>query len=206
MRKCNYHTDEYPFAKLVQEHFDCLDLRYIHTKASREYEVFERDNDFKTEFHEKFYEIGDVFYSVYEAFVRNTVASYFDEPVVYQRIPNFRIHMPDNLAVGEFHRDTDYGHSEDEINIFLPLTSAYATNTFWVESKKGKQDFAPAELAYGQFGIWSGTREHGNYLNTTGISRVSLDFRIMLRSKYSARSQHTINTKMKFEIGGYFDE
>ena len=113
MRKCSYNIHDYPFAKLLEEHFGCWDLRYLHTQTNKKYERVVRENDFKTEFHEKFYTIGNTFYSVYEAFIRNVVLPKFDESIVYQRIPNFRIHMPNNLAVGEFHRDTDYGHSEE---------------------------------------------------------------------------------------------
>ena len=205
MKKYNYSTKEYPFAKLVQEHFDCLDLRYLHTKASKEYELVVRENDFKTEFHEKFYEIENVFFNLYEAFIRNVILPKYNESLVYQRIPNFRIHMPNNLAVGEFHRDTDYGHSENEMNVYLPLTRAYGTNTFLVESKKDKKDYNPVELKYGEFAIWSGALEHGNYQNTTGVSRVSVDFRILLKSIYQERDGSTINTNMKFKIGEYFD-
>lgn len=205
MKKDDYSILEYPFAEVIQEHFDCLDLRYLHRKSVEEYELVSRENDWKTEFHERFYQIGNKFFDLYKSFIKNILIPKYDESLVYQKIPTFRIHMPNNLAVGEFHRDSDYGHGEEEINVFLPFTSAYGTNAFWSESKVGLEDYKPQEIKYGQYGIWNGNLKHGNYPNKTGVSRVSVDFRIIPKSQYRERDTATINTKLDFKIGGYFD-
>ena len=39
--------------------------------------------------------------------------------LIYQRKPTLRIHLPENKSVGGFHRDRDYNHPIEEINIWL---------------------------------------------------------------------------------------
>jgi hypothetical protein len=46
---------------------------------------------------------------------------------------------------------------------------------------------------------------HGNKLNTTNFSRVSCDFRIIRYCNYVPNENATINTKMQFKIGGYYN-
>ena len=73
--------------------------------------------------------------------------------------------FPNNKAVGEFHRDRDYNHPLDEINIWVPITSSKKTNTIWIESKFDKNDYKPMNLDYGQFLIFDSGLKHGNRIN-----------------------------------------
>ena len=82
--------------------------------------------------------------------------------------------MKGNLAVGGYHKDRDYNHSEHEINFFVPLTEAFDSNTVWVESEEDKGDFSPMEASYGEYYMWNGANlTHGNKKNDTGRTRVS---------------------------------
>ena len=116
--------------------------------------------------------------------------------------------MKGNLAVGAFHRDSDYSHNSNEVNIFLPLTNAYGNNTIWVESEFGKEDFAPMNTNYGEIHIWDGANlKHGNKLNDTELTRVSFDFRVLKKSNYQIDNiKKSFTNETKMEIGGYWKE
>ena len=74
----------------------------------------------------------------------------------------------------------DYGHNPKEINFFVPQTPAFETNTLWIESEEGKEDFEPVTLKPGEFLRFDGANlMHGAKENHTGKTRVSFDFRIM---------------------------
>ena len=46
---------------------------------------------------------------------------------------------------------------------------------------------------------------HGNKDNVTSQTRVSFDFRVIPKSRYINSNHLTINTKIPFGIGGYYD-
>ena len=91
------------------------------------------------------------------------------------------------------------------MNYYLPFTKAYGTSTIWVESEEDKGDFKPMDVEYGECIQWDGVNlTHGNKKNITNVTRVSVDFRIMPYSRYQPSNHGSINTKTKFEIGGYY--
>jgi hypothetical protein len=202
----DYDALKYRFPEIIRSWLGVDRLDEIHKGV--EYEVFTRKTDQSTEFHRRLYEIGDDFYNVYRSFLADVVLPFIGEDLIYQRIPSFRIHLPDNVAVGEFHRDRDYAHGEGEINFWLPVTPAWDTNSVWIESREGAEDFRPYDVDVGQVLVFDGVNlAHGNRLNETGKTRVSFDFRVIPRSQYRPRHDaQSINMGMRFEIGGYFDE
>ena len=146
-----------------------------------------------THFHKLYYEkIKDTqFYEMYQDLIQKVIAPLFDDEVIYQKIPTFRVHMKGNLAVGAFHKDSEYSHDIHEINIFLPLTDAYENNTIWVESEIDKADYMPMNAKYGEFVVWDGANlMHGNKINNTDISRVSIDFRVLPKKSYEIGRAH----------------
>ena len=118
--------------------------------------------------------------------------------------------FPNNKAVGEFHRDRDYNHPLDEINIWVPITSSKKTNTIWIESKFDKNDYKPMNLDYGQFLIFDSGLKHGNRINKENKTRISFDFRVIPYSVWkknknrNKNNKYSIDQKIKFEIGGYY--
>ena len=223
MRKIQYDTLKYNFSEIIKKNFFPIKyqipLNLIHQvhdesgKILQETEVFTRDKDQSTFLHKKFYNLArlDIFSSLYINFIKNIVRSLYDEPIIYQSIPTFRIHMPNNVAVGEFHKDKQYrdikwAEQVKEDNFFLPFTDAYDTNSIWVESKEDLGDFFPMNCKYGEIIQWDGSNlMHGNKLNTTNFSRVSVDFRVIKYSNYVPSEKYTINTKTLFKIGGYYN-
>jgi ectoine hydroxylase-related dioxygenase (phytanoyl-CoA dioxygenase family) len=79
-----------------------------------------------------------------------------------------------------FHRDRDYGHRPAEINYSVALTPCFGTNAIWIESREGREDYQPMELEPGEMVEFDGASlKHGALHNTTGVCRVSFDFRVV---------------------------
>lgn len=202
----DYDLGAYPFPEIIRSWLGVDRLEDIHEGV--DYEVFTRETDQSTDFHRRLYEIGEDFYEVYRRFLRDVARPFVGDELIYQRIPSFRIHLPGNLAVGEFHRDRDYSHGEGEINLWLPVTRAWDTNSVWIESSEGAEDYKPHTVEVGQVLVFDGVNlAHGNKLNETGKTRVSFDFRVIPKSQYRPRHDaQSVNTGVRFEIGGYFEE
>lgn len=209
-----YDTALYPFREKVELYLGNRDLENIHnnhkfsgllTDANGE------NSDQGQVLHRQFYEGMDAdpsFKSIYDSLIKNVVSPTFDEPILFQKFPTFRIHQPENICVFDWHRDRDFNHSVKEVNIFMPITKAYDSNTIWAESIDGKGDFSPIEGKYGDVVMWDGPNlQHGNRLNTTGSTRVSFDFRVIRLSDYDESDVRTsITTSTTFVRGEYFDE
>lgn len=210
MFKNSYNTILYPFKEILEEKFNVENLSLI---RNDDVEIFKRENDQSTIFHKKYYEITltNEFKNLYEDFINDYVYPLYNELIVYQKIPTFRIHFPNNIAVGEFHKDKQYREDAwanfvKEDNFFLPFTDAFDTNTIWVESKEDVGDYSPMECKYGEFIQWDGSNlKHGNKINLTNSCRVSVDFRVIKYSNYIPLERGSINMNSKFKIGEYYN-
>lgn len=199
-----YPAIDYPFATRIGEAVRVGDLWRLHEFVS--YALFRRETDQETIWHERYYgAFNSHIAPVYVKFLTEIIAPRFDEPMAYQRIPNFRVHLPDNVAVGEFHRDRDYGHPQGETNFLLPLTDASNTSTIWIESTEGADDFRPINLRYGELFCFDGLNlRHGNKINETGATRVSLDFRVIPLRLGMSSTGVSVNTRARFSVGHYY--
>jgi ectoine hydroxylase-related dioxygenase (phytanoyl-CoA dioxygenase family) len=201
-----YPADEFPLSSAVAAMLGVEDLMTSHETLAAPPERFVRATDQSTVLHERFYAAASEGFPLYEAFARCVLVSLAErEPVYLQRIPNLRVQLPGNIAVGEFHRDSDYGHPDGELNVWVPLTSCERSNTIWVapdtESKNGR----PWVLNVGEALRFDGRNLlHGNVPNTTGATRVSLDFRYLPCRKLDRSSVRSVNTGMLFRPGDYY--
>lgn len=208
MNKIIYSTKLFPFAYELQQLFEVEDLSSINNNV----EVFSREKDQNTPYHKLYYEWArtDKFTQLYDRFILEVIKPIYNEQIVYQSIPTFRVAYPDNIAVGEWHKDKfyrDVSWAEDvhEDNFFLPFTDAFDTNTIWVESEEDKGDFSPMNCEYGEVIQWDGSNlMHGNKINETKKTRISVDFRVIKYSNYKPSEHGSINTKTKFQIGEYY--
>tara|TARA_R110000744_G_scaffold85265_2_gene166653 strand:- start:8206 stop:8862 length:657 start_codon:yes stop_codon:yes gene_type:complete len=208
-----FNTNKYNFRELVENYLDFQDLENIHSNYPFDGMLTNSEGtnpDQGQSLHKKFYEGMDSdknFKSLYDDFIENIVAQNFGE-IIFQKFPTFRVHQPKNICVFEWHKDCDFNHSRNETNIYMPITEAFDTNTFWSESEEGKEDFLPVEADYGEIVIWKGSiLKHGNKINTTGKTRVSFDFRVMLLEDYNeTEAQESLTKSNKFTMGNYFDE
>ena len=208
MQQIQYNTKKYNFQQRLCKLFNIDDLCKINDDVA----VFKRENDQKTFYHKLYYKwIREIkITQLYDDFIHSVIRPIYNEKIIYQAIPTFRICYPNNIAVGEFHKDKFYRNIEwaekvNEMNYYLPITNAYDTNTIWVESEEDKGDYAPINCKYGTVVQWDGSNlTHGNKLNKTGKCRVSVDFRVIKESRYIDSNHMTINTKTKFGLGGYY--
>lgn len=203
---------DYDFVKIIRELFGVKELEDIHQSTSEEYkEQFQVGKDSSTVFHTKFYDKyragwGEL-QSLYDLFIRNVIAPDIKEDFLYQKFPTFRVHLPGNVAVGAFHNDAEFSHPKGEMNFIIPLTNSDGTASVWVESEPGKKDFEPIEMVVGRLIYFNGNElTHGNKMNETDKTRVSMDFRILPISKYHPEeSQESVTRKTKFVEGEYYN-
>jgi hypothetical protein len=202
----SYDSGQHDFRSLICGIFGTSRLESLHDSSIG---ILKRGNDQSTEFHRKFYENftgdGDI-HSAYLKFIDDVIAPIFGEPFCYQAVPTFRIHLPGNVAVGEFHKDGDYNHSPGEVNFWVPFTKASGTNSVFIETALGSGEFKPADVSYGEVLTFDAVRWlHGNRLNDSGQTRVSFDFRCVAMSLYRPTGLKTVNVGKTLEIGDYFE-
>lgn len=145
------------------------------------------------------------FKEFYLALLKEVVLSYVNDPggICFQRDPTFRCHIAgDPQPTGRVHCDSDYGHSSAEINFWLPISSVVSgANTLYCESAPGVGDYTSFDYSYGDLvSFWGSQCNHYTVPNTTNVTRVSLDFRVLPRSLYDL----TDSPKSHFAIGGFF--
>jgi len=203
----SYSTREFPFKETIEKILNTTNLNLIHLVNNNNNEILKRENDQSTYWHKTFYNnYSNEFHDLYKKFIQKVLKPGFAwNRMVYQNKPSFRVHLVKNIAVGEWHRDRTYSHNVNEINIWLPFTDAYDTNTIWTESQEGLEDFMPYDVKYGEFLIFNGANLlHGNKMNETNDTRVSIDFRVINHSIYKEAEGAAINTNLKFKIGEYY--
>ena len=207
-----YSEEDYPFRGLIWQLFGFWNLDMLHTKWETDYGLFDKPSkDSDTIYHKIFYDTmrsgWTDFTNVYKYFINNFVQEKIGEPIIYQKWPTFRVHLPDNLAVGAWHTDSDFNHPEGEINFMLPITKMFESNTVIIESEPGLKDFRQIELEPGEVFMFNGNKcTHGNLPNKTGCTRVSLDFRVLKERDYKPEiSKSSITTNTKFTVGNYYE-
>jgi hypothetical protein len=128
---------------------------------------------------------GSSFYRIYERFLRRLVAPLFGGSISYSSTPKMRVHLAGTGSVSLWHRDADITGRPEQINIWLPVTDSFGTNSLWVESDYGKGDHQPISVRYGQALLFDGGfLSHGTVPNDTDATRISFDMRFApLRSR-----------------------
>ena len=173
------------------------------------YPLFQPGADNSTDTHQRFYGQHSRQQELYEAVCRRVIAT-IGEPCFVQRIPTYRFGLPGNRWVGNFHRDSDFGHSCFELNAICALTPMAGSAALHVEQTAGAHDFAALELEAGDLILFDHIdRLHGCPLNREGVSVASIDFRFVpVRFAAQAfRSEATsINTGTAFLPGHYFSD
>ena len=116
---------------------------------------------------------------VLKSLIHDRIAEFVGDVRSHQELAMMRINFHGARSILRFHSDREYGQRPGTINIWLPVTSVYGSNSMYVESAPGLSDFAPVELEYGQALMFYGTEMlHGTLDNVSGGTRISYDFRI----------------------------
>jgi len=217
----NYNIKDFNFYKyffdILKKYTQELDLLHNHLpKHLFSKEIVKRENDQKLPIHKILYKIDDGydldnpkensgFLNLFDRFVLYLSKNVFNEHLIYQRRPTIRVNFPNNKAVGTWHRDSEYNHPLEEINIWIPITNSINTNAIWIESEFDKNDFKPINTKYGEYIIFDSGLKHGNQINIENKTRISFDFRIVPKSLYKNNpNTSSINTNMKFKVGEYY--
>lgn len=207
MKIVTYDVDKYPFVYWIEKILGMTPLDKIHETLDQYPPIVVHETDQTTKLHKQYYSKQHLLLPLFEQFVGQVVRPLFTEEILYQAKPSFRCQFPNNLSVGAFHKDSDYGHHEQEINFFIPVTKCFKTNAMWIESSPNSEDYIPVNLNVGQMLVFNGANlGHGNKLNKTGLTRVSFDFRVLPKSHYDPHNQRvTTNMRKRMIIGDYFN-
>jgi hypothetical protein len=196
----DYSLEDFPFPHFVRTALRTEDL----TALPGELPMRTWQTDQQSEWHDLFYAGFWLWRVIYHRFVAAVIAPQVGEPFYYQNVPTFRVHLPGNVAVGEFHTDAQYHHPPGEETFWLPMTDAFGTCSVWIYDDNGER-YAPY-VHPGQMVRFSAvSRRHGNLVNVTGQSRVSFDFRVLpTRLLPQVEGPPTEHTKLPFAPGGYY--
>ncbi|MEA2997754.1 MAG: hypothetical protein QOG74_3303 [Alphaproteobacteria bacterium] len=111
------------------------------------------------------------------AFVREVVVPEIAYEPLPHLGPNFRLHEHGTETTSALHRDRQYHHRTGMMKIWMPITPVSGGGTLWVESREGRGDLRPMQLAYGQALLFDSLNLlHGCRFNDSGSTRVSIDF------------------------------
>lgn len=172
--------------RLLFESEYALPLESLH--AACNLSLLDRSTDQSTPFHQLIYRQFDFSVSPITQAFRTLQNEWLSDLVLetgilnwaIQRYPSFRFHLPGNISVFEFHKDSDYNHPLAETNHFLSITDSKGTASLQVEEDLGYRNFRPLELNAGESAILNTSAFlHGDFVNAELYARVSCDFRAL---------------------------
>ena len=138
---------------------------------------------------------------IYEKIIKKIAIFLKKENFYYQKIPSFRVHRINQKSVN-YHTDIWYGHGENVMNAWVPLTEINQYNTIHISNVKNsillqkkffkeklsiakmndlaKKASEPQLLKYGNVLLFNTKTFHGTHKNLSKKHRLSFDFRILL--------------------------
>ena len=201
----NYSTEQYPFKRILEDLFGCP-LFNLH-KTLGNFDIFNRTNDQSTLAHKVFYaNYNKLIKPIYERFIEQEVSKIiYPYKFYYQLIPTFRIGLPGNVFVGEFHKDSKYNHLPYEINFNLGLENYLGEAALKTEILPNSKKWKILECPYGNiFSFNHIDCLHGSEINHSEKTMVSFDFRLALKDLYYDSQAESVNLKTSFKPGFYF--
>lgn len=160
-----------------------------------------------------FYETDDRFLRLYYRFVKEVVGPAFGADLYFQQTPTIRFQFPGQAGFTwnpRIHTDIMLGHPPHEVNIWIPLTRVYGTNSMMIARMDDSmrileelgfdfEKFAyrvqcdaafwqrcadvskPVTMEYGSMLMFDPRCLHATQYNTTADTRVSMDIRVIRR-------------------------
>ena len=233
-----YDINKYNFYSLINKLYNkelnntfnlCKIHNYFDEEINRYYnnKLLFGQNDRESKLISIFYNYFDnneEFNILYKKFIKEFILKLFPDEklIIYQKTPNIRFHIPNKSNIGKLdsdpdnniiglHCDNQVGHYENELNIILPLTLMFDSNTIQFEKKPN------SKISYDQYESltlisncisinYFNKCMHYNKINKTNNTRVSFDFRIIPGSLYNEDNiNSSITYNKKFLVGEYFD-
>jgi hypothetical protein len=224
----SYDTAKYPFAEHIRRML--VDKGLLDASHARSLDRLENLHkvlapDFKNldaseinEVTRRFYEQDRAFLDTYERFYKEVIRGQVTEGLdfLFQSTPTIRFHFPNQQGFNwrpRFHTDVMLGHPPQEINLWMPVTRTFDTNTmrlagladsrrifegvgldFKEFARLVQEDDAmatechtvsrPVCLEYGEFVAFDSRCLHATQENKTDSTRISLDFRVLPLDDY----------------------
>tara|TARA_B110000027_G_C16107185_1_gene295853 strand:+ start:557 stop:1660 length:1104 start_codon:yes stop_codon:yes gene_type:complete len=205
----SYDQNEFPFAKIIEkkileflnsEHGSNLDrLEDLHLDQS----VIQNLEIVRQKMFSIFRE--EEFQNYYKSFAKFLIETYADKSALIQKTPTARI-QPPRFMTTSFHSDAWYGHSKSTNSFWMPLTKVNADNTLNMAPSRELSNITMNKLIQGNYSLKeindiciaitepSKTKKgqilsfgpdmiHGAKMNTSDLTRVSFDFRIVNSDK-----------------------
>ena len=201
-----YELSKYPFREELEKLFG-LELQDLHLWLG-DFEKFDRKNDQQTIVHRVFYSnYSNIIEPIYKDFITNFLSQIIDFPFSYQVIPTFRLGLPGNRFVGEYHTDAKYNHPDFELNFNMGLSNNLKPCCLMSEKVSNTNEFYPLECENGEiFSFNHIDCLHGSEINTTDQTMVSMDFRVAMIPFYKEIDAKSVNMNSSFKIGDYFSK
>lgn len=201
----SYSTKDYPFKETLENLYGS-ELETIH-KTLGNFNKFERSNDQSTLLHKVFYSnFSTLIKPIYQDFIENFISQIIaPHKFYYQKIPTFRVGLPGNVFVGEFHKDTSYNHKSYELNFNLGLSNYQGAAALKTEVVPNSKEWTILECPYGEiFSFDHIDCLHGSDLNQSNQTMISFDFRLALEELYFESDASSVNLMTSFKPGSYF--
>ena len=162
------------------------------------YSTFDEPDHFFSDF---WFSYRNLCLEIVEILKKNT--GFFEEWAI-QRYPTFRFHFPNNISVFEFHRDSNYSHPIGEINCFYAINECINSSALQIEKNLGFEDYFPLNLTAGQYALLNTSiYKHGDILNKTNKTRISMDFRFIPKA-FLKNQKSSLTKNIKFNTNSYF--
>ena len=238
--KYNYDNKYFDFSSLIHQIYSDKylfhgELSQLHCILNRFTEQQQREfiqipqigvNDRKSVFIRDYYDFFDTdsrFQEQYKQFIITYIKPLFPDEILllYQTTPNIRISFPQSTAIGfrasdpsadiiGLHTDSEFGHSEHEMNFVIPITNMYYSNSIYFEKYIDSYDkfnqYQNLILNKNEFfRCYFNKLRHYNRINETDKTRISIDFRIIPSSKYDEfTANKSVSSHKQLKLGEYF--
>jgi len=202
----NLYNAEKKVESLDQVHLVSEDWTNAKKNNYTEVQMLQLSMEQDIDLHKKFYknmksDPEQKFLNSYKKFVQSVMRFCFPDEkwMLYQTMPNIRFHVPESATVPP-HRDMDIGedrtpHPHGEENFLYTLTRAHQSRSVIMETSPGLGDWTFLEQDAGELLHFYGNRcVHLNVKNSTGLTRVSIDFRCIRVEDY-LRNQKLMQTR-----------
>ena len=205
MKYFDYSVNDYPFKETLENLYGCK-LADLHLYMGI-FERFKRDNDQMSLAHKVFYSnFEEKIKPIYVKFIKNFISKIFGKhKFYYQLIPTFRVGLPGNVFVGEFHKDSSYNHQNYEVNFNLGLANYEGNAALKTQIMPASDKWKKLSCPYGKiFSFDHIDCLHGSEPNLGNKTMVSFDFRLALSELYFDSPAKSLNMKSEFKPGSYF--
>lgn len=145
------------------------------------------------------------FQNYYKSFAKFLIDTYADKSALIQKTPTARI-QPPGFMTTSFHSDAWYGHSKSTNSFWMPLTNLTSDNTLNMAPSRELSNITMNKLTQGNYSLkeindicitateptkakkgeilsFGPDMIHGAKMNTSNLTRVTFDFRIVNSDK-----------------------